>query len=72
MIGAKITIVIGLKFWVCGAEIEDPEKLERVFLSANRVSDDAACSNRVQKVTLNTTRMMAASIIWNSALVPTR
>ena len=40
--------------------------------SANSVSDEAACSNKAQKVTLNTTRMIAASIICASTRLPTR
>src|SRR4051812_33385121 len=72
MIGANSTIVIGLKFWVCGAETKKPNSSRVVLLSAKRVSEDAACSNKVQNVTLKITRMMAATIIWNSCLVPTR
>jgi hypothetical protein len=41
-----------------------------VFRSANRISDDPACSNNVQKTTLKTIITIAASIIWNSRLSP--
>src|SRR6476469_1195005 len=59
--GARITIAIGLKFCVCGAEIvNSPNTLLSVLRSANRVSDDPACSNKVQKKTLNTISTIAA------------
>jgi len=41
-----------------------------VLRSANRVSDDPACSNKVQKTTLKTISTIAETIIWNSVLVP--
>ncbi len=59
---------IGLKNWVCGAEmLNRPNTLRSVLRSANRVSDDPACSNSVQKKTLKTISTIAAIIIWNSA-----
>src|SRR3954449_1825474 len=69
--GANSTIQIGLKFWVCGAEIvNSPKTLLSVFRSAKSVSDEPACSNNVQKKTLKTISTMAAHIIWNSVRVP--
>ena len=64
-------MVIGLNCCVNGAVTVMPNSSSVVLRSANSVSDDAACSNNAQKVTLNTTRMIAASIIWNSVLLPT-
>ena len=70
-IGANSTIKIGLKFCVCGAEIENRPNTERsVLRSANRVSDDPACSNKVQNTVLKVMSTIAAHIIWNSAFVP--
>src|SRR5437868_2022215 len=69
--GAKITIEMGLKFCVCGADrLNQPNTLSSVLRSANRVSDEPACSNKVQNTTLKMTSTMAATIIWNSALLP--
>jgi hypothetical protein len=69
--GANSTIEIGLKFCVCGAEMENrPNTLRSVLRSANRVSDEPACSNRVQKKTLKMMRIIAAVIICASARVP--
>ena len=66
-----MTIAMGLKFCVCGAEIENrPKTLLSVLRSANSVSDDPACSNKVQKNTLNVIRTIAATIIWNSSRLP--
>ena len=62
--GANSTIEIGLKFCVCGAEIvNNPKMLRSVLRSANNVSEDPACSNSVQKKTLNTIKIIAAVII---------
>ena len=69
--GAKRTMQIGLKFWVCGAEmLNRPNTLRSVLRSANRVSDEPACSNKVQKKTLNTISTIAAVIICASVRVP--
>ena len=62
---------IGLKFCVCGAEIVNrPNTLRSVLRSANKVSDEPACSNRVQKKTLKTISTIAAVIICASVRVP--
>ena len=71
MIGAKMTIESGLKFWVCGANSEKRPKTDRsVLRSANSVSEEPACSNNVQKTTLKVTRIIATTIIWNSWRLP--
>ena len=44
--------------------------LRSVLRSANRVSEEPACSNRVQKKTLKTMRIIAAVIICASCFVP--
>ena len=62
---------IGLKFCVCGADrLNRPNTLRSVLRSANRVSDDPACSNSVQKKTLKMIRTIAAVIICASVRVP--
>src|SRR3954463_14729371 len=71
MIGANRTMQIGLKFCVCGADrLNRPNTLRSVLRSANRVSDEPACSKRVQKTTLKVISTIAATIIWNSAREP--
>src|SRR6185369_3662081 len=69
--GARTTMKKALKNCVWPAEIDQlPNTVRSVLRSANRVSDDPACSNRVQKTTLKTIRTIAAHIIWNSTRVP--
>ena len=68
--GANRTTNSALNCCVAAALMRKPRNDRSVLRSANSVSDEAACSNNVQKVTLNTTRMIAASIIWNSTLLP--
>jgi hypothetical protein len=43
--------------------VNRPNTLRSVLRSANRVSDEPACSNKVQKKTLKTIRTIAAVII---------
>src|SRR3954449_3203007 len=63
MNGANSTMQIGLKFCVCGADmVNRPNTLRSVLRSANRVSEEPACSNRVQKKTLKTISTIAAVI----------
>ena len=71
--GASATMKKALKNCVCPAEMRNSPNTDKLVLrSANSVSDDPACSNSVQNTTLNTISTMAATIISNSALVPTR
>ena len=69
--GANRTMLIGLKFCVCGADrLNSPNTLRSVLRSANSVSEDPACSKSVQKKTLKTMSTIAAVIICASTRSP--